>query len=281
MNNLQKQTIVDELVKLAKKSSQNILSQKSGVSSATISQMINNKWQMISDEMWRKVQTMLRIDSNWKNAKTTNQVLINELLNAVKTKSISVCISHDAGAGKSHTYKKFEREETNVIYIECKNYWGKKSYVKQLLVAAGINAEGTTEEMIEAFIEGVRKLDKPVVIIDQVDKLKDATLDLFMDFYNDLDGHCGFLLSGVPALKKRVLRGVQRDKIGYRELWSRIGRKFIALDPIKRNDVQAICEANGVDDENFIADVYASCEGDLRRVKRSVEQYYLTVKKAA
>jgi DNA transposition AAA+ family ATPase len=98
-----------------------------------------------------------------------------------------------------------------------------------LLRSAGLSSEGTVGELIENFIEHVRTLHKPLIIVDQADKLKDPQLDLFMDFYNDLEGHCAFILSGVPALQKRILKGVQRDKIGYRELYSRVGRKFISL----------------------------------------------------
>jgi DNA transposition AAA+ family ATPase len=119
-------------------------------------------------------------------------------------------------------------------------------------------------------------MDKPLIIIDQMDKLKDAQMDLFMDFYNDLSGHCGFVLSGVPALKKRVLSGVNRDKIGYAELWSRVGRKFIELDKTSKKDVQLICEANGVKDAMVISEAYNACGGDLRTVRRHIEHYFLT-----
>lgn len=76
--------------------------------------------------------------------------------------------------------------------------------------------------MIETFVEYVMGLNKPLIIIDQMDKLKGKAFDLFMDLYNDLYRCCGFLISGVPALKKRIKRGAKIDKIGYREVLSRI-----------------------------------------------------------
>jgi len=274
----QKQKIVNELEKLVAKSSQKKVANKAGISNATISQMVNGKWELIADEMWRKVSVTLRIEDSWNTAVTSNFKLITELVGASKQLHMSIGISYDAGHGKSHAYKAFERMNQNVIYVECKNYWSKKSYVKALLTACGMEVFGTTEEMIEAFIGHVMELEAPIIIIDQMDKLKDPQMDLFMDFYNDLYNHCGFVLSGVPALKKRVLKGVQRDKIGYCELWSRIGRKFIALDPTSFQDVQLICKANGVDDEDVIERAYAESQGDIRRVRRSVEQYFLLQK---
>jgi DNA transposition AAA+ family ATPase len=278
MTENQKKLIVNEIKRLVEKTSQKKLSTKAGVSNATISQMVNGKWALIADEMWRKVQVTLRIDTAWKTASTKNYNLIMDLLSASKRLHMSVGLSHDAGFGKSHTYKDFDRMNENVIYVECKNYWSKKSYIKNLLTSAGIEFFGTTEEMIETFISHVMGLEAPIIIIDQMDKLKDPQMDLFMDFYNDLYNHCAFFISGVPALKKRILKGVQRDKIGYREIWSRIGRKFIELDQTSLQDVRLICNVNGVDDEDLIHQAFNLCEGDIRRVRRSMEQYYLIQK---
>lgn len=281
MNNEHKLKIVEELKALSLKDSQNKVSKKAGVSSATISQMMNQNWDLIKDELWRKVQVNLHLDFSWNTASTQNLKAIVDMLGAVQSGSMSIGVSQPAGIGKSHSYKYYTRKVKNVILVECKNYWTKRTYVKELMSSSGLDTFGTTEELIEKFIEFVKGMDKPLIIIDQADKLKDPSLDLFMDFYNELDGHCGFLLSGVPALQKRILKGVQKDKIGYCELWSRIGRKFVALKKVSASDVEAICIANGIEDMDIIDSIWIQCEGDLRRVKREVEKYYLTHKMTA
>ncbi len=275
MKTSHKKMIVAELVQLSEKESQSKIARKARVSTATISQMINENWELIRDEMWQKVKINLHITWDWVTADTTNLKGLTQLLSSAQRRSMSVAVSHDAGAGKSHTYRLYARTYENVIYVECKNYWTKKSYAKQLCIACGIDDNGTVETLVERFIQHIKSLTKPLIIIDQVDKLKDSQLDLFMDFYNELDGHCGFVLSGVPALKKRIERGCQLNKIGYRELYSRIGRKFISLRALSEEDVAKVCIANGVDDEHFINETFNTCEGDLRRVRRSIDQYFL------
>ncbi|MCT4647600.1 MAG: AAA family ATPase [Carboxylicivirga sp.] len=275
MNTSHKNCIVAELEALARKESQSKIARRAGVSTATISQMINQNWELIRDEMWQKVKINLHIDWAWQTAETTNLKALNQLLTAAQKRSMSIAISHNAGAGKSHTYRLYSRTFENVIYVECKNYWTKKSYARQLCTACGVSDSGTVEQLIERFIATMKSMNKALVIIDQVDKLKDSQLDLFMDFYNELDGHCGFVLSGVPALKRRIERGCQLDKIGYKELRSRIGRKYIQLANVSENDVTAVCKANGVNDEQVINEIYNTCEGDLRRVRRSIDQYFL------
>lgn len=275
MNVQMKKEVTQEVARLAKATSQNKVAAKAGVSSATISQMINGRHDQIADEMWRKVKSTLNITTGWNIAPTKNLKGITSLLTSAQDRNLSIAIAYNAGSGKSSAYRLYARTNPNVIYIECKNYWSKKSYVKNLLKALGHKPYGTTEEMIETFINQIKSLRSPILIIDQFDKLKDPSLDLFMDFYNDLEDHCAFVVSGVPALEKRIIRGVQHDKIGYRELYSRVGRKFIKLDPINISDVSLICNANGVDSKEDIQYIFSNSEGDIRRVRKDIERIHI------
>lgn len=285
----QKAFISNELYRLAGdgkkkdkeyKFSQVELAIKLGVSNATVSNMINGKWNNISEAMWRKVQGVLKLDTDWQIAPTNNYNLLMELLGSLQDRSLTAAVSYDAGVGKSQTYIQYQRYNDNVIYVECKNYWQTKSYIKALLNACGLKAEGTKEEMIEAFMEHIMKLDKPLIIIDQMDKLKEGAFDLFMDLYNDLFRCCGFLISGVPALEKRITRGAKIDKIGYREVLSRINHTFLKLTPIDLNDVREVCVMNGLDDEDEISRIYELCNGDLRFVRKEINKYFLLKKTA-
>lgn len=281
MKDNEKQAIVGELkIRIRKGESQNSLALRCGVSSATLSQMINNNWKLIAEKMWRRVMIALKIDFSWQTAETENFKMLISLLSNCKQKSISVGIAHDAGAGKSHSYAHYERQVENAYYLECKTFWTRKNYMKNLLQNFGLANDGSIDEMVERLTDHLEGLDKPIVIIDQLDKLNDSSLDLFMDFYNVLDGYCAFVISGVPALKKRILRGCQRDKSGYKEFYSRIGKNFIYLDSITLNDVALICNANGLDDVDVINHIFNMCEGDLRRVKREVQKYFMTKKVA-
>jgi len=281
MEQLQKQQITSAIVEMTARISQNRIAYRSGVSPTTISQIVNNNWSLIRDELWRKIQNNLKIDLNWNHAETSNFKTLMIFLSAAQERSLSIAISEREGHSKSHSYKYYERVNENVIYVECKTSWTKKQYVQSLLRSSGLQSDGTVGELIDNFVDHVRGLQKPIIIIDQADKLKDPQLDLFMDFYNDLEGHCAFILSGVPALEKRILKGVQRDKIGYREMYSRIGRKFVKLHKTTLEDVQSVCNANGCTDEDFQIEIFNKCEGDMRRVRRMIDQWFLTNKNAA
>ncbi|QQV91540.1 transposase B [Winogradskyella phage Peternella_1] len=276
MKTKNKTLVANELTSLCSKTSQAHMAKMLEVSTALISQVLNNNWKLISNEMWRIIQKRLFIDFDWQTVEINNFQLINHLLKSANNLGISVAISDTAGKSKSETFKHYWKQNiNNTIYVQCKTSWTKKTYLKALLIAAGQESYGKTEELLNRFIKHLMSLEHPMVILDQADKLKDPQLDLFMDFYNDLNGHCGFMISGVKALEKRILKGVHQQRIGYEEFYSRIGRKFIELDHLTINDVRLICNANGVEDENEITYIYNNCEDDLRRVRRDIDIYKL------
>lgn len=278
MNDAHKNAIVKEVEWLSKKLSQRVVAGKAQVSSATISQMIAGNWKNISDAMFRKVQNNLRIDLNWNVAVTDNLKEVYYYCQSAQEQSLAICIADNAGKGKSNGFKYYDRTNENVIHLECKASWSKKSFLKNLLIVMGVAPVGTTEEMLETFNDQIKRMEIPLLILDQSDKLKDPQLDLFMEFYNDHEGHLGIILSGVKALEKRIDKGCQRDKIGYAEIYSRFGSKYISINPVSRKDVKEICAANNVTDADQVETIYHTCGGDLRRVRREIQKIHLSRK---
>ncbi len=274
-----KEFIVKEIEFLISKTSANKVAVKAKVSSANISQMINNNWELISDNLWNKVKVNLQVDWAWQIANTENLKRITDWCAKAQRGKMSLCISANAGWGKTTGFRHYQRLNSDVIVISCKNYWTKKSFARHHLLACGLQDRGTTEEMIEMFQAHLTGLGDALVIYDQFDKLKETQKDLFMDYYNDLDGHTGFILSGVSHLKKQEKKGCKAEKMGYEERFSRYGSKFLPLQKFTKKEVTAICTANGVTDKEAIENVYdevAFVNGDGRRLKRMVERYFLT-----
>lgn len=275
MKNDEKQKIAIEVTRLSQQLSQNKIAKRAGVSSATISQIINQNWKLIKADMWRKIKVRLRIELSWNTAPTRLFVDLTKFLDAAQQRHLTMAFSHKAGTGKSHLFNNYQRTVPNVIYVEGNRTMSKKTYIKRLLMSAGKDTFGTTEQLLEQFIDHVSEMESPLIIIDQCDKLKEGPFDLFMDFYNELYGNCGFIISGVAALEKRIRLGVQRNKIGYEEIWSRMNRKFIPLYPLNHEDVKLVFEANGISDKETISESYNTCEGDLRRVRQDIEKHHL------
>ena len=138
----------------------------------------------------------------------------------------------------------------------------------------GKNPNGyTVGEMMHEAVRTLKQQENPLIMMDEADKLSDQVMYFFITLYNQLEDHCGIVLCATDHLEKRIRRGLRLNKKGYKEIFSRIGRKFVPLQKVNSTDVTAICMANGVTNKADINEAVKEAKEngfDLRRVKRKV-----------
>jgi DNA transposition AAA+ family ATPase len=274
MENLKKQQIVNALRAYCERyESQNkAANSMKGVSAATLSQMLNGNWDLIKDEMWRNVAARIGYkDERWEAVETDNYRRMNALLEDVKNNSLVMAITGDAGSGKTFACKQYTAAHRQVYLLCCSEYWNRKQFLTELLSEMGRDYTGyTVGEMMSEAVRTLKVQECPLLILDEADKLSDQVLYFFITLYNQLEDECGIVLCATSHLEKRIKRGIKLNKKGYSEIWSRLGRKCVALKGVTAADIAAICEANGVTDNASIDSIIADSESDLRRVKRRV-----------
>lgn len=244
-----------------------------GASSAILSQMLNNRWEKISDDMWRNIaaQITTTTSNGWQLVETRDFKLINHLLKDAKQSSQVFAITGAAGSGKSITLKDFAERNKQVYLLSCAEYWNRKYFLSELLLVMGKDASGlTVADMMEEVVSTLKKQESPLIIMDEADKLTDQVLYFFITLYNQLEDQCGLVLCATDHLSKRIKKGLRLNKRGYQEIFSRMGRKFIELKGVGFTDVTQICIANGVLNQATIKQIHSDCENDLRRVKRLI-----------
>lgn len=258
---------------IAQKGSQNALANwMKGVSTATLSQMRNHNWENIADEMWRKVAAQLGVSSNvWNHAETVNSKELSAFFTDSQQYALVIAITGKAGIGKTASAKKYEAENRNVFLLSCNEYWDKRWFLRELLGKMGKDHAGMTlPEMMHKAVQLLKSTDKPIIILDEADKLADNVLLFFITLYNELEGHCGIVLMATYFLEKRIRRGVATEKKGYREIYSRVGLRFIEMEETSFSDVESVCKANGVEDASIIRAIAKDCDDDVRRVRRLI-----------
>ena len=274
MTQTEKVNIVDNLERyIAQKGSQNkVAAEMQGVSAATLSQMRNHNWENIADEMWRKVSAHLGIGTNeWKFAPTTPSTELTHLFSEAQNLALVMAVTANAGSGKTESAKQYLANNANVYRLSCNEYWDKKWFLSELLSKMGKEADGMTlPEMMQKVVITLKSINNPLIILDEADKLVDNVLLFFITLYNELEDHAGIVLMATHFLERRIKRGVAAQRKGYREIYSRIGLRFIELETTSYQDVRSVCEANGITDDKTIQAISKDCDGDIRRVKRLV-----------
>lgn len=274
--------------------SYNKVATKIGVATATITNNMRNedRWELVSDSIWAKAATAVGFTfekQSWNIVDTTNSRMMESVLNLAKSDSMFIAISEKAGSGKSAGIKKFKLEDqTNDVFaIECQE-WTKKQFMLNLSQSLGISlkAQDTLSignQIVEFFKERA-SVGKPLLILDEADKLRPSALRYIIQFYNALEDESGLVICGTDNLEKEIKRGVQKATKGYDEIDSRLGRKFIHLIGITYDDCVNICTENGVTEPSIISKIWDEAEpkdrlvsgkyikvvSDLRRLKRII-----------
>ena len=274
MENIRKQNIVNALRDYCDRyDSQNKAANSlKNVSAATISQMLNNNWELIKDDMWRNVAAQIGYkEEKWEAVETRGFKRLNKYLQDAQDNSLVMAITGDAGTGKTFTIKNYIANTRQAYLLCCNEYWNRKMFLSELLTSLGRDYTGfTVGEMMHEAVRTLKMQESPLLILDEADKLSDRVLYFFITLYNQLEDECGIVLCATNHLCKRIERGIKLNKKGYNEIWSRLGRRCIELKGVSAADITAICEANGITASDAIDNIINDSEGDLRRVRRKI-----------
>ena len=278
MTNEQKQQISDQLRAYVdqKGSGNKAAASMNGVSSATISKVLAGKWETISDDMWRSIAAQSGHKAEgWRIVETrAYRTMMFALENAQgKTSGDSqvMAVIGEAGSGKTEAIKNYTAGGRNVYHLVCSEYWNRRTFMAKVLQSMGVTYSGNTvADMMETIVDTLKRKESPLIVLDEADKLSDQVLYFFISLYNQLEDHCGIIMTATKYLRARIEKGLRLNRKGYAEIFSRIGRKFVELPLLNSEDVAAVCVANGVSEAKAINGIVDEAEGDLRRVKRSV-----------
>lgn len=275
MTNEQKQQICDQLrAYCEQKGSQNKAANSlNGVSSATVSKVLAGNWDTIADEMWRTIAGQIggHRAEGWQLVETRAYKAMTFTLENAQRDSLVMAIIGEAGSGKTEAIKNYTAGSRNVYHLVCSEYWNRRTFMAKVLQSMGEIYSGTTvADMMDTIVDTLKRKEAPLIVLDEADKLSDQVLYFFISLYNQLEGHCGIIMTATRYLRARIEKGLRLNRKGYAEIYSRIGRKFVELPLHNSGDVAAVCAANGVTDAKTINSIVEEADGDLRRVKRSV-----------
>lgn len=277
----QKELITERLrAYVAKYPSQNkAVGSLKGTSAGTVSDILNGKWDNISDKMWRKLGDQVAAPTaggDWQIVETgAYKEIAFALDDAQRWKNVTWVIG-EAGCGKTTTAKIYAEENREVFYLQCSEDLHRSAFVHEIARLVGIRSEGyTVRELWKAILDSLIQMDAPLLIFDEADKLTESVFHYFVSLYNKLEDRCGVVYMSTDYIRRRIENGLRWKKPGYKEFYSRIGRKYFEVEDTMVNDVYAICTANGLTDRRDIEEVIKdseACDFDLRRVKKSIHR---------
>lgn len=242
------------------------------VSGAYISHVLNKNWKPLSDDAWRNIQNQVTARKGWEIVPTRGFVFLEKAYADARLNAQTLGIIGATGYGK--TAAAIQQKEGNVFIVKSNEYFTPRTFLEEILSLMGKNGYGQSlAQMMNTIINTLLKLDHPLIVIDEADKLNDKVLYFFISLYNALEDKCGLIIQATEFLRNRIEDGALKGKKGYPEIYSRIGKVFLKVPKSTREDVANICKANGLYNEETITSIYNSADGDLRAVKIKVHAY--------
>ncbi len=275
MTNEQKGQVRDALMRYAGNFETQTLAADSldGISSTTISQVKNNNWELLSERLWHNIARQVGFYcGEWQPADTGAYLLLRILFSDAQHYAMTYGISIGHGLGKTFTASHYTRENEGAYYLACNEQYNRKSFMTALLDTAGVAANGTVPELMEQYAAHISKKEESVIILDDAHKLKDRVLHLVVLLANSLAGKAGIIIMGGDVLRSRIIEGVRLKKVGFDDIYKSIGRRFITLGSLGPKDVELVCRANGIYDEDVISHIKNECNSDLRTAVGLIKQ---------
>lgn len=275
MTNEQKRQVKDALVRYAGNFDTQTKAAESlqGISSSTISQVKNNNWELLSDRLWHHIARQVGFYSGeWQPADTSAYLLLRILFSDAQHYAMTYGISIAKGLGKTFTAHHYTRENDNTYYMSCNGQYNRKSFIATLMNSAGLQAKGSVPELMQQFADHVSETEETLLILDDAHKLKDRVLHMVVLLANSLAGKAGIVIMGGDELRTRIIEGVRLKKIGFDDIYKSIGRRFITLGSLGPKDVELVCRANGLYDEDVISHINEECD-DLHTAVQLIMQH--------
>ncbi len=274
---LEVKALLAEFVETKCKSQNEAAKLLKGVSSATVSNILNGKFESISDEMFDNVYRQLVVGGNgWNYTDTNVSKELSGIFREAQENSMSFWVIGNSGCGKSSTTAMYKNEHREVFSVVCSELMSTLEFLNEMARSVGATFSGCSKkEVLDNIADRLCCMENPLIILDEADKLKDASLYSLITIDNRIGNRAGMVMLSTEYGKKRLEKGTRLEKRGYREIWSRIGGRCYNLEKNGAMDVQAICIANGINDPRTVKAIsndVAMCQYDLRRCERVIHK---------
>ncbi len=243
---------------------------------------------VLSEEKWITIARILGVgmgaQSRWKTAKTPVFDFITAQLEKCQENSLSALLCDMSDIGKTYSALHYQRTHKNVVYIDCSQVKSKQKLIRKIAKSFGVGSTGKYDEVYEDLVFYLKQLPTPLIILDEAGDLHYEAFLEIKALWNATEGYCGYYMMGADGLKQKIARAIGNKKVGYTELFSRFGRKYIQCVPEVKDErekfMQAtaamIIKANCTEGTDVNRILRSACDNDgmpsLRRINKELSK---------
>lgn len=259
-----------------------------GISSSVYSMVKQGQMdKSLSDANWvriaRRLDVGLKHTMDWQTARTATFVKITAQMEKVQSSALSMILCDEPNIGKTYTARQYVKTHKDAIYIDCSQVKTKRRFIRMMATEFGLDGRGTYDDVYNDLTYYIANaVSQPLVILDEAGDLQyEAFLEL-KALWNKTEHCCGWYMMGADGLKEKINRSIDCKKVGYTEIFSRYGGRYVKITPDDGKDRQdflmkqavQVAKVNMGDDadQKEIAQVAYKAGGSLRRVYTEIEK---------
>lgn len=253
--------------------SANKLAAQLGINAGTLSNVRQGKTELVSDTMWRKIAAGLQLQLSdgsgfeWQIFTTKGYETITALCADAHRQRRMLAVYGETGQGKTTALRQYAANHSgHTGYVLCDVLMTQSDFLNECLRAFGISAEGTRRQKVQR-LTGHMRNNGSLLILDDLGKVSDSIYRIIQLIYDQTEGYAGIVVAGVTKMKNYLERGREQDKLGFRELYRRVGY-WQAVPPLSARAIAGICEHYGIVQSAALAFInkVVSCMGTLKEV---------------
>lgn len=236
---------------------------------------------VLSDSKWLKIARKYNVSANpnelkWQTAKTEVYNYIYTQLELCQDMGVSGIFCDVADIGKSFTAKDYVSRHRNAIYVDCSQSKSRTSFLKSIAREFGIDHIGRLSEIRKDLIQYMKAMTKPLIILDEAGDLDYPAFLEIKALWNATEYSCGWYMMGADGLKQKIERNRTLQKVGFSEIFSRLGNRYQRVTPVEEKERkkflsnQAVAVARANQSAQRPAVIASKALGSLRRVRIEV-----------
>lgn len=239
---------------------------------------------VFTNQQWLTLGRELQVEVSrrrWRLARTDVFDLIEEDVLFCQKHSKSRMFVDQCAIGKSYSAKYLSRTLRNCFYVDASQAKNRALFIRLLAKALGISDKGRYCDVMANVKYYLNSLKHPPIVI--VDEAGDLTYKAFLELkelWNATENNCGWYMMGADGLRKKIQRGINAQKVGYAELFSRFSERYSSIVPTDRREKLAFYKkligdvlSVNVEDKSQIPTIIKKCLingdniGGLRRAE--------------
>ena len=217
-----------------------------GISGAIFSRLKNGeRTGLLSPSQWLNIGRKLNVSigsNQWKAVETDVYLELQGDFDYCQKNAKALMLVDDCGIGKTFCSKILVAKMQNAFYIDASQCKTKRLFIKALAREIGCGTDGNYNDMLENIKYYINALGNVFVCIDEAGDLDYPAFLELKGLINGTAGRCGWYMIGADGLRTKIERGINHQKVGYREIFDRFASEFRGIVPDVKEEKQAFYE---------------------------------------